>query len=262
MLCGGKIMFDSHVHSTFSTDSPMTIEEILQKSRELNVGIILTEHMDLNFPDSKKFRFNCEDYFKQYTPIKDNKLLLGIEIGMHKDFYKNNAFIAQNYQFDYLLGSIHFIRNDDIYAIETYEGKSKKDVYELYFKEMAENLLLHDYIDCLGHIDYICRYSTYDDKSIAYDEFRENIDEVLKVMIDKEISLEINTRRFDDKQAINELIPVYKRYAELGGKYVVLGSDSHSPSSIAYNFGSAKELSDHCGLRTVYYKGRELQYNL
>jgi histidinol-phosphatase (PHP family) len=239
----------------------MTIEQIIQKSRELNIGIVLTEHLDLNFPDSKRFRFDCEEYFKTYNPIKADKLLLGIEIGMHKDFYKNNAFVAQKHPFDYVLGSIHFIRDDDIYVAETYEGKSKKQVYELYFKEMAENLLLHDYIDCLGHIDYISRYSTYEDKRITYPEFKENLDEVFEILVDKEISLEINTRRFGDKESVNELIPIYKRFAELGGKYVVLGSDAHNPSAIGYSFQIGKEFASHCGLSCVYYRERRIEYN-
>lgn len=262
MLFGGKIMFDSHVHSTFSTDSPMTIEEILLKSKELSMGIVLTEHMDLNYPDSKKFRFNVEEYFKQYNELRSDKLLLGVEIGMHKDFYKNNNFLPEKRDFDYVLGSIHFIGNDDIYVAETYEGKSKKDVYEFYFKEMAENLLLHDNIDCLGHIDYICRYSVYEDKSINCEEFKYYLDEVLSILVKKNISMEINTRRFGNKQVITELLPIYKRYHELGGKYVVLGSDAHNASSIGYNFGRASELAELCGLKPIYFKSRKPQYNI
>jgi histidinol-phosphatase (PHP family) len=255
-------MFDSHVHSTFSTDSPMTIDEILLKSKELDLGIVLTEHMDLNFPDSKKFRFNVEEYFKQYNSIRSDKLLLGVEIGMHKDYYKNNNFLPEKHEFDYVLGSLHFMGNDDIYVAESYEGKSKKEAYEFYFKEMAENLTLHENIDCLGHIDYIARYSAYDDKSINYNEFKHCIDEVLAILVRKNIAMEINTRRLGNKQVINELLPIYKRYHELGGKYVVIGSDAHNSTSIGYNFVRAKELAELSGLKPIYFKGRKPQYNI
>jgi histidinol-phosphatase (PHP family) len=179
---------------------------------------------------------------------------------MRMDAIEQNEKIEKNYNFDYVLGSIHFVNNVDIFDPKMYENKDKKIVYENYFKDMIACLKHHKYIDTLAHIDYICRYAQYEDKEIYYDDYRQYIDEVLKNIINNDICLEINTRRLNSKGTVYNLIPIYKRYSELGGKYVTFGSDAHNTDSIGMNFKAAEGMSELCSLRAVYFKNRKLEY--
>ena len=43
------MVFDSHIHTKFSTDSNMDILEAIAVSKEKNIGIIITEHLDLDY---------------------------------------------------------------------------------------------------------------------------------------------------------------------------------------------------------------------
>jgi histidinol-phosphatase (PHP family) len=249
-------MFDSHIHTKFSTDSIMNIEEAITQAAERNLGLIITDHMDTNYPGKAKFNFDTGNFFREYSNYRDEKLLLGVELGMTLEFNEENKALVQNNPFDYVIGSIHFLGNDDIFFAETYEGKSKSQIIQEYFTTMRENLLKHSYIDSLGHIDYIARYAAYDDKEIYYHEYCELIDEVLKAVIKNDIALELNSRRLKDSNAVENLKKIYQRYNELGGKMVTIGSDAHNKESIGANFATAFQIASDLKLQAVYFKER------
>ena len=153
------MIFDTHVHTRFSTDSRMTLEEAAGQARQLGLGIVLTEHMDLAYPEPESFTFDVPSYFNSYGPHRSDSLLLGIEIGMRTDCLDGNREILAQYPFDYCIGSIHVVDNIDIYQEGFYLSRSKQEVYRQYFRSMADCLACHDFIDSLGHTDYIARYA-------------------------------------------------------------------------------------------------------
>lgn len=253
-------MFDTHMHTEFSTDSTMKIEEIIKKIREWNLGAIVTEHVDLNYKDKNLFKINPEDYFKGYSLYRTNKLLLGVEIGMSNRFSKDYEQLITEYPFDYVIGSLHEMFDIDLYeADELYKNMSKNEFYEAYFTQIVSCIKEHPFIDSLGHIDYICRYAKYEDTEIYYDDYKDFIEEVLRAVIDKDIALELNTRRLGDKKAANNLIKIYKRFYELGGRYITIGSDAHTANAIGSHFHIAKEMTEFCNLNMVYFKERTMQ---
>lgn len=253
-------MFDCHMHTNFSTDSKMRIDEVLEKSRELNLGCILTEHIDLNFPKPGAFVVDLEDYFNTYTKYRGDKLLLGIELGMREDCISGNKEIVSSYPFDYVIGSTHMVNNMDLYYEAIYKGRSKREVYTEYFQCMFQNIKNHPFVDSLGHIDYIARYARYEDKEIYYNEHRDVIDEILKEAINSGIVLELNTRRLFQSSAVNNLIQLYRRYRELGGLHITIGSDAHNMLDIGNNFKAALQIAEACDLKPVYFKQRKAEY--
>jgi histidinol-phosphatase (PHP family) len=249
-------MFDCHVHTKHSTDSRMDILDAVKSAEKSNVGIIITEHMDINYPVEGKFIFDPDKYFREYTKYKSDKLLLGIEVGMQDNCLEENKKLVGQYPFDYVIGSIHLVNGMDIYTDEYYEGKSKKEAYEEYFNTMLQCIRSYDFVDSLAHIDYIARYAKYEDREIYYKEYSDCIDEILRAVINNDLALEINTRRFDNNDAVHNIMHIYKRYSELGGKMVVIGSDSHNPDSIALHFEKARQIAELNNLDIVYFKNR------
>lgn len=254
------MLFDTHMHtSRFSTDSKMSIDKAISKAKELNIGITTTEHMDLAYPVPDAFIFDVGDYFAEYEKYRSNNMLLGIEVGMRLDCLKDNNNIVSNHSFDYVIGSIHVIDNIDIYCEEFYLSRTKQEVYHHYLDTMTECLKVYDFIDTLGHIDYITRYARYADPEIHYEEFREHIDQVLTILAEKEKAIEINTRRLN-KDTVQTLIPIYKRFHELGGRWATIGSDAHRPEDIGKGIDSAINISSICNLDLVYFKNRSPEY--
>lgn len=254
-------MFDTHVHTVFSSDSDMSIESAKKSAEGKGISFIITEHMDLNFPKEDLFRFDVGRYFNEYSGWRGDNLLLGIELGMKKDCIEDARKLIENNAFDYVIGSVHLVENKDLYYPDYYEGKTKHEAYLKYLQVMLDDLKRFDFIDSLGHIDYIARYGKFEDRELYYKDFSDIIDEIFVKLIQNDKCLELNTRRFNNEDSIKNMIDVYKRFGELGGKYITVGSDAHDPSAIGANFKCAEEVARICNLKIVYFKDRVKEYD-
>ena len=237
----------------------MLAGDALAKAKALNLGLVFTEHFDYGLElNGRKFAFKPADYMSEYKNLRGENLRLGVEVGLRK-FARaaNEDFIAQA-DFDFVIGSIHLVDDFDIYYPDFYVGKDKATAYRKYFQQMAEEISVADF-DALGHIDYICRAAPYDDPEIDYPTFKAEIDTVLKIVIERGKVLELNTRRFDKARAVEELIPVYKKYRELGGRFVTIGSDAHRVAAVGNYFNRALEFVRELDLKPVTFCERKLE---
>ena len=254
------MIFDSHSHTSFSADSDMTAEDALKAARARGIGLVFTEHLDVDFPGELDFSFDPEAYWRQYEPLRGDDLHLGIEVGMQAGTAEaSRAFVARA-PFDLVIGSVHLLRGIDIYEKECFEGREKDELYREYFRTMAEMIACHDFIDVLGHIDYIARTAPYKNPELSYGAFADEIDAVLRTAVAQGVVLELNTRRLGSRRALKELAPIYARYHELGGKYVTLGSDAHGADAIGANFAAAEDFARAMGLSIVTFFARKMEF--
>lgn len=241
------MIFDCHSHTKFSADSKMLAADAIARAESLNLGIVFTEHFDYNLPGDIDFTFDAAAYMNEYKKFRSDRVKLGVEIGMLEPARKaNKNFLAQA-KFDLVIGSIHVVDGVDIYMPEFYADKDKMTAYRKYFGAMAEEVAVEDF-DVLGHIDYICRAATYDNPEIEYETFKSEIDEVLKIVVERGKILELNTRRLNKKIAVEELKPVYKRYKEFGGRFITIGSDAHVVEAVGANFDVALKFAEDLNL--------------
>lgn len=253
------MIFDSHIHTKFSADSQMLASEVLAKATSLNLGVVFTEHFDYGVEvDGRKFEFNPVEYMNEYKNLRSDKVRLGVEVGLRKFARSANAQFIARADFDFVIGSIHLVDDFDIYYPEFYADKDKATAYCKYFEQMAQEISLADF-DALGHIDYICRAAPYDNPEIDYATFKAEIDAVLKIVVERGKVLELNTRRFDKVRAVEELIPVYKKYRELGGRFITLGSDAHRVGAVGNYFKRALEFVRELDLTPVTFRSRNLE---
>ena len=251
------MVFDSHCHTVFSTDSRMTLDEAMEAAAAKEIGLIITEHMDYDYPQAEAFLFDPQEYLATYAPYRSEKLLLGVEIGMRAECKEANRKLIENHGFDQVIGSIHVVEGMDIYDAAFYKGRSKRDVYCRYFEAMLQCVEEYDFIDALGHIDYIARYARYEDPEVYYGEYMELIDAVLLVVAGRETALEINTRRLESPVRLRQLLPIYERFAALGGRFVTIGSDAHKPEDVGRWLRKGLAIAEFAGLQPVYYRERQ-----
>ena len=253
--------FDSHVHTEFSADSEMKAADALREAAKQGLGLVFTEHLDYDFPSAgtEEFIFDPEAYWTKYEPLRaDGTLSLGVEMGMMASAREKNAAFLRRVPFDFVLASIHFLDVKDLYYPETFEGREKGEMYHEYFTVMRDEIYAHPFINALAHIDYIARNAPFDNPEISYGAFTEDIDAVLRALIETETAIEINTRRLSVPRGIKELSPVYRRYHELGGRYVTIGSDAHVPEGVGRCYDRARELAATFDLTVVTFREQKM----
>ena len=253
------MIFDSHMHTKFSADSEMLAEDAIAKAASLNIGVVFTEHFDYGVTNEDgEFTFDPAAYMREYKNLRGDNVRLGLEVGLRKVARAVNAAFIERADFDLIIGSIHLVDDLDIYYPEFYADKDKTTAYKKYFEQMAAEAAVADY-DVLGHIDYICRAAPYDNPEIDYATFAAEIDTVLKIIIERGKVLELNTRRFDKTRAALELVPVYKKYRELGGRFVTIGSDAHRVAAVGNYFERALTFAEELNLTPVTFCERRLE---
>lgn len=252
------MIFDTHMHTEFSTDSNMKLEDAIKEAQKHNYGIIITEHLDPTYPAEAEFKCDIDNYLKTYTPYRSNNVLLGIEIGLSDIKSSYDDSIGVNYELDYIIGSIHTVYRDDIYLDYCKRIDTKKNYFGKYFKYMKECLECHDNFDSLGHIDYICRYSPFNDNNIDTSMFKDELTEIFNILINKNKVLELNTVRLSNEDTRKNVYDIFSLYKKVGGKYITLGSDAHNPKDIFRNWDLALQLCKDLNLQPVHFKNRTL----
>lgn len=272
------ILFDTHMHSEFSTDSNTPLKEHIKKAEELKLkGICITDHMDYDFPQKAMETENIDvpfcfdipsylDYLQKESQDANIQVLYGVECGLQAmdEVIEKNQNLVTIKDFDYVIGSLHLVNKIDPYYPSYWEGKSAKQCVMEYFEILLENLHRFSSFDSLGHMDYIVRYAPADFQ-YEPEQFMDVMDEILKWLIHKDIALEINTSGWKTKNRCqNPHLTVLKHYASLGGELLTIGSDSHTPEYISYRFSELSDLLKKTGFRQycVYQKRNPVFYDL
>lgn len=252
-------MKDCHVHTKISHDGISTINEYLDIATEKGIDeITFTEHYDIYDGLKTSLKTLDVDYYKkEYLKHKNDSKLktnFGIEIGLQPDTVEQIKDMVKKYPFDFIIGSSHITCKKDMAMDKSFfEGYTRKEAYSRYFREVLENIKLYDdEFDVYGHLDYVVRYGGYDNKKIDYEEFREVLDEILINLIKKEKGIEINTSGI--RYGLGNPHPnieILKRYKELGGKIITIGSDAHKVEDLGSYFDLAYDILEDVGFDEI-----------
>ena len=258
-------MKDCHLHSTVSHDGKSSILEYIAVAPEMGVDeLTFTEHYDDYVGiETKLSTLNVEKYHKTFLEIQektDFPIHFGIEIGLQPHITEQIKSMVKAYPFDFIIGSSHITRKKDMaYDKSFFEGLTRREAYMQYFHEMLENIRLYDEFDVYGHMDYVVRYGGYAEEHIDYAEFAEILDEILLALIKKDKGIEINTSGLRYGLGYAHPHPeILKRYRELGGKIITIGSDAHKTTDLASGFREATAFLEAVGFHEVaFYRKRQ-----
>ncbi len=254
-------MFDYHVHSNFSIDSRMSMSDACIKAMELGLTeIAFTDHVDLDWPDNlfPAFDINALDKcideteeikekFRAYITVKK-----GVEIGLQPHTLEECSKIVTSYPFDFVIASVHIVGRTDPSFPSYFESKNKEQSFIRYYEEILSLVGAFDDFSVLGHLDYVKRYSPYPYKDDDHKIGSDIIDEILKALIRKNKGIEVNTSGY--RHISNSPMPhfdVIKRYRELGGEIITLGSDAHHTRYIGLNFKEAMKGIKNAGFNQL-----------
>lgn len=243
------IKTNMHIHSKYSWDSKMELEDIAKILVENNIRYAaITDHVEFDREDIRYIRrkLSGRDYEINHLNEKyQDKLTLlkGIEISEPHLYPKQIETLTEAFNFDFLMGSIHNIPN-----LKTSENK--RYVTYLYYKEMLR-MIESSEVDVIGHIDYINRYYKED-----FSEYNQ-VKEVLEAVKDSGKIIEINTSA--ERRAGLNLFPSIDKICryKLVSDYVTIGSDAHRLHEVPDNLEQAEALCQEIGLKPVIYQKRK-----
>lgn len=261
------ITADYHVHSDFSSDSTAPMEEMIERAIELGFErICFTDHMDYDFPEDSPltFEFDPFAYHAKLNLLKEQyqgkiKILKGIELGLRPYLAERYHVLMNQYDFDFAIGSTHLVGTMDPYHQSYWEEVSEEEGITNYFQSIIDNIHAFQDFDVYGHLDYVVRYAPSKNANYSYEKYRIILDQVLSTIIKADKGIEINTSGY--KYGLGQSHPksdIIKRYLELGGTIITIGSDGHKPEHLAYDFASAREVLLSLGVDSyTIFEGRK-----
>lgn len=248
---------DHHVHTSYSPDSNASVEEYLLRAKKLGLdSIMFTDHIDMGAidPDFGK-HIDYREYFQTMKKLEEEyeiKIQVGVEIGYEKNHKEEiNEFLGK-YPFDFVLSSVHYGDGKDLYQGDFFRGRSQEESYLRYFEIILEMVENFSNFEVLGHLDFVIRYGPFENKSYDYEIYQDIIDKILKTLIEKGKGIELNTSGL--RGELNTTFPkeeVLRRYKELGGNIITIGSDSHFNEDYYSGIAGGMELLKSLGYSKI-----------
>ena len=258
---GQKILWDCHMHSSFSADSETPMEDMIQTAVDKGLtGICFTEHLDPDYPETPEnldFSLDIPAYRQRLFELADAfrdqiSVNFGIELGLQPHLSESFSGLLKEIPFDFVIGSSHVVHGYDPYYPSYFEGRKESACYMEYFESILENISAYDGFDVYGHIDYVVRYGPNKNREYSYGRYKDILDEILKKLISMGKGIELNTGGYHyGLGEPNPCTAVIRRYRELGGEIITIGADAHTPDKIACAFDKAASVLEACGFR--YY---------
>ena len=208
---------------------------------------------------SNKFKYTLDEYFAFIEKLRRrHKVLAGIEVCNFQD-QATVAKILRDYPFDYVIGSVHFLRGwaYDTGAIKAeWENHPLTDIYEWYTQEV-EKLAATGLYDALGHPFNIRLYRHIPDFDVT-----PYLERAAKAMKAANMIVDLNTGTYY-RYPIEEFSP-YPDFMHMARAYdlpIITTSDAHKPEDCAryneeavqyaYSFGYREQI------RFLGARGRE-----
>ena len=250
---------DYHIHSRFSGDSREDLDEILKKAISLGLKeIAITDHLEKDMIDiGPEWDIDLNEYSKEILRLKEKykneiNLKLGLEVGVQPhtlDYFEKEL---KKYPLDFVIASSHGIDRYDLSFGILQEGRTRDEMQDLYFRTVYENVKNYNKFNVYGHLDFITRYGGPKYRGMNIGNHIEIIEKILKEIISKGKGIEINTSGY--RYGENRVYPdfeILKRYFELGGEVITIGSDSHRKDDITKDFKIAYEILERLGVKYI-----------
>lgn len=255
-------MFDFHMHSRVSFDGHDTGEAMALAGRSAGLKeICFTDHLDYD-PLGKMgiLAFETQAYNDAYDGLQVPGITIrrGMEFGMTPDNMDQLAADLQRRPFDLVLGSIHFVDGFDVYFEEYWAEKTIFQAERRFLEATLECVSNHDDFDVLAHLTYIAKTHCHPaPRPVRYEDHRDLLDEILRTLARKGKGLEVNTSGVDRAGDYLPGAEYLRRFRELGGSIVTVGSDAHRAERVGQYCMEACRMAKDIFGHVCTFDGRE-----
>ena len=149
-------MFDYHMHTVVSFDGHDRGIDMAQAALKAGLKeICFTDHLDYDpLGQMGVLAFDTERYNQEYDHLElpGLKIRRGMEFGMTPNNRDQFLEDLKRRPFDFVLGSIHFVDNLDVYYPPYWEGKTVFQAERRYLEATLECVKIHQDFDVLAHL--------------------------------------------------------------------------------------------------------------
>lgn len=249
---------DYHLHTHFSSDSHESLLAYIVQAQKSGIDeLCFTDHFDCVYPGEHLDSWACDvaGVLAAIDALPQSNIIIkkGIEMGIRQEegAAQKQMDALAGFDFDFVIASVHMIDKMDTYFPEYFAGKTKHQSFGQYIRTIYNCIKALDQscYSAVGHIDFPSKGCPYPDAALHYEDAPEELDELFRFVIAQGKCIEMNTSILRRENARPRDVNVWKRYVQLGGEYVTMGSDSHSADCLGYEFDSARAFLKEAGIK-------------
>jgi histidinol-phosphatase (PHP family) len=178
-------------------------------------------------------------------------LRLGIEADFVPGGEDRMANLLEARDFDYVIGSVHFIRDGavdmDDYSVWD-SGRSVEEIWRRYFQTIGE-AASSGLFDVLAHPDLVKVWGG--ERPVPEGDLRRYYELAMEGIAESGIAVEVSTAGLRKRVAELYPAPAFLSMALEAGAPVALSSDAHRPEDVGGDYDRALELLDELGVREL-----------
>lgn len=267
------MLINLHTHTNYSDGSSDPEDYVKEAIRQGFVTLGFSDHSPVPFKNSFAIpEEKLGNYIQTIQQLKNKSginILLALEIDFIQGVTRPLDFYRGTGSFDYLIGSVHLVKNEDSGALwfidgpdisiydnglkEIFSGDARKAVTAYY--RQIQDMITTQKPDIIGHLDKIKMYnrSRYFSEDDAW--YVTLVDETLEIAAEAGSVIEVNTRGIYKKRS-DSLFPgtaILKKILDRGIP-VTISSDAHKPHEISFGFDEAGKELIELGFKSIWVK--------
>jgi histidinol-phosphatase (PHP family) len=258
-------LHDQHLHSRHSMDCQADPDENCERAvtRGLS-GLTFTEHFDPHPTEWEWCKWDYTAVSETIARLREKfagrlRIGMGIEVCYQPEQMARTFDALESRKFDFVLLSVHWWDGRALHVREHWDGvdwrQATRGYLEAVLSAMRFCLELKEKgrrpFDVLGHMDLVKRYTN---RYFGLYDVRQHVDvvdEIWRTALAAGVLPEINTSSWRTELA--EPMPAdwaIRRYAELGGRMMSIGSDSHKSEHVGADFDRAVAVLREAGIES------------
>lgn len=261
------MLIDYHLHNHFSPDSKEDTRKIVQRAKDLGMEeICITNHIELHDRQTGKSVFDMDEARSRFKAIKaeideiqtefpDLPIKFGAELEFVEGRMGQLADFVEETPFDFVLGSVHIVKDVIIaskkFAHELYKKTDEETAYKAYFENLMK-LVEWGHFDATAHFD-ICKKTGYKFYGpFNPEKYKDQIVPILQLMKEKGMGLELNTKCISNE--CNEIFPhptILKWALEIGIENFTMSSDAHKEEHVSKHIKDAYKIAKEVGIKAI-----------
>ncbi|MGH9458021.1 MAG: histidinol-phosphatase HisJ family protein [Thermoanaerobaculia bacterium] len=262
------MLTDYHTHTWRCGHAIGTMDDYVETAIRRGIAEIgLSDHLWLYFdpPERRDARWAMseEEYEAHYTEMLATRERFAgrieVRVSVEADYFEGREddllAILRRYDFDYVLGGIHFMGEwliDDPDQRHRYDAESVAAIYRDYYRRLR-SAVRSGAFDLLAHFDLPKKFGHVPESDIA-----EDVAETLDAVAESGIAVEISSAGLRAEKPGMYPAPSILREMRRRGIPIALSSDAHDPRDVGFGYDALVEAAHAAGYRSlVTFQRRE-----